>query len=76
VTATHRNRIMFRNGSAIAAVEGGQIRLLSGYRGENEADLRTHLGHALMTPRTTHGRSPDGAPHGSMPHPVAAVTAR
>jgi hypothetical protein len=61
VTATHRNRIMFRDGSAIAAAEGGQIRLLSGYKGEDEADLRSHLGRALYAPRTSirgvgHGR--------------------
>jgi ATP-dependent Lhr-like helicase len=84
VTATHRNRIMFRNGSAIAAAEGGQIRLLCGYRGEDEADLRTHLGRALITRRNARGRSPNGAPdgaplgapHAGMPHPVATVTAR
>jgi hypothetical protein len=71
---------MFRNGSAIAAAEGGQIRLLSGYRGEDEADLRTHLGRALITRRNARGGSPDGAPdgapHAGMPHPAAAVTAR
>jgi ATP-dependent Lhr-like helicase len=69
VTATHRNRIMFRNGSAIAAAEGGQIRLLSGYKGEDQADLRTHLARALKTPRASaRGRS-------TAARPVAAVTA-
>jgi ATP-dependent Lhr-like helicase len=53
VTATHRNRIMFRDGSAIAAAEGGQIRLLSGYKDEDEADLRSHLGRALYPPRSS-----------------------
>ncbi|MGH7447602.1 MAG: Lhr family helicase, partial [Longimicrobiales bacterium] len=47
VTATQRNRILFRDGAAIAAAEGGRLRLLSGYRDEDELEVRSALGRAL-----------------------------
>jgi ATP-dependent Lhr-like helicase len=49
VTATHRNRILFRDGAAIAAAEGGRLRPLSGYRDEDEHEVRRALARALRT---------------------------
>jgi hypothetical protein len=49
VPATHRNRILFRDGAAIAAAEGGRLRMLSGHRSESEMELRAALARGLRT---------------------------
>ncbi|HEX6133596.1 MAG TPA: DEAD/DEAH box helicase [Longimicrobiales bacterium] len=49
VTAAPRNRILFRDGAAIAAVEGGQLRILSGHTDEPDGELRAALGRTTLT---------------------------
>jgi ATP-dependent Lhr-like helicase len=50
VLASHRNRILFRDGAPVAAVEAGEIRLLSGHAGDPEDELRRALGRGTIAP--------------------------
>jgi ATP-dependent Lhr-like helicase len=50
VAAAHRNRILFRDGAPVAALEAGEIRLLSGHEGEGEDELRRALGRGAIAP--------------------------
>jgi ATP-dependent helicase Lhr and Lhr-like helicase len=50
VAASHRNRILFRDGAPVAAIEAGEIRLLSGHSGDNEDELRRALGRGAIAP--------------------------
>jgi ATP-dependent Lhr-like helicase len=43
VPASHRNRVLYRDGTAVAALEGGRVRLLAGHSGESEESLRRLL---------------------------------
>jgi ATP-dependent Lhr-like helicase len=56
VTAAPRNRILFRDGAAIAAAEGGGLRVLSGNPGGDELDVRSALGRALRVPGSVRAR--------------------
>jgi ATP-dependent Lhr-like helicase len=51
VTASHRNRILIREGSAVAALEGRRVRLLEGHAGESEEELRRLLVHGPVAPQ-------------------------
>jgi ATP-dependent Lhr-like helicase len=50
VTASLGNRILFRGGSAVAALEGGRVRLLSGYTSEAEHVLLSQLMRGPVAP--------------------------
>jgi hypothetical protein len=58
VPAIHRNRILYRDGVPIAAVEGGQLRCLA-QSGIDDARLRTLLARrTLRHPPKLHLRTP------------------
>jgi ATP-dependent helicase Lhr and Lhr-like helicase len=51
VAASPRNRILFRDGAPVAALEAGEVRLLSGHAGEAEDELRRILRRPGVAPR-------------------------
>jgi ATP-dependent helicase Lhr and Lhr-like helicase len=48
ITASHRSRILYRDGVPVAALDGGNIRLLSGHLDESEEELRRVLARSRV----------------------------
>ncbi|HUE95506.1 MAG TPA: DEAD/DEAH box helicase, partial [Longimicrobiaceae bacterium] len=50
VPASHRNRILYRNGSPVAALDGGSLRVLRNEDGNSEDELRRTLVRSRVAP--------------------------